>query len=95
MAVVVVRLEPEERPPENENWVLVERESSGRYAASGSAIRHGRGATFCVPVPALENDLEVAIAKASAWAERHQIETVFVREGLPAPKSRNEPGATR
>jgi hypothetical protein len=62
--------------------VLVERDRSGRYAASGSVVEHGRGATFYVPELTLESNLEAAIGKAISWAEEHQLETVYVRETL-------------
>ena len=93
MAVVVVRLEPTESPPEGDNWVLVERNRSGTYIARRSAVRHGRGATFYVPEPPLENVLEAAIEKATTWAEQHQIETVYVREGFLASGDEKETSA--
>ena len=79
MATLIVHIGPDERLPEHGDWVLVERDSSGRYATR-PMIEHGRGATFYVPEPAPESDLEAAIDKATSWAEEHQLETVYVRE---------------
>jgi hypothetical protein len=93
MAVVVVRLRPTERPPEDDDWVLVERDRSGTYVVRRSAVRHGRGATFYVPEPPLENELEAAIEKATTWAEQHQIEAVYVREGFLASDDQEETSA--
>jgi hypothetical protein len=90
VAVVVVRLEPDESPPGGDDWVLVERDRSGSYAARVSVVRHGQGAIFYVAQPALENDLEAALEKATAWAEQHQVETVYVRADFPAPGDRKE-----
>ena len=87
MAIAVVHIGPDEHLPENGDWVLVERDSSGGCAAIGSVVEHGRGASFYVPEPALESDLEAAIDKATSWAEEHQIETVYVRDSLRAHQS--------
>lgn len=80
MAVAIVYLRPNESPRDDHDWVLVEHDRSGTYASGGSAA-HGRGATFYVPTPALEEEIEAAIEKAVRWAEEHEVETVYVREG--------------
>ena len=82
MAILIVHIGPDENLSEHGDWVLVERDSPGRYAAGEPMIEHGRGATFYVSEPALESDLEAAIDKAISWAEEHQLETVYVRETL-------------
>ena len=78
--VDVVRLKPNESPPGDEDCAIVTLDRSGRYAAEGSVVTHSRGATFDVPYPALEGDLEAAIAKAQSWADKHGVNTVYVQE---------------
>ena len=82
MAVVVVQLARNATPPDGQDWVLVERDSLGKYASGDSIVRHGRSATFYVPDAALESELEAAIDKATSWAYRHEIGEVYVREGF-------------
>jgi hypothetical protein len=81
LALIVKNLRETESPPNDQDWVLVERDSSGQYAGSGSVATHSRGATFYVPDPAMEGDLEAALSKARSWAEEHGVGTVYVREG--------------
>ena len=42
-------------------------------------VTHSKGATFYVPHPALEGELETAITKARTWAEKHGVKTVYVQ----------------
>lgn len=89
MAVVVVQVARNASPPAGEDWVLVERDSSGKYARGESIVRHGRGATFYIPDAALESELETVIDKALSWASRHDIGEVYVREAFrPEDKPR-------
>jgi hypothetical protein len=80
VAVAIVYLRPNESLPDDQDWVLVERDNSGAYASGGSAA-HGRGVTFHVPTPAPEEEIEAAIERAVRWAEEHEVGTVYVREG--------------
>jgi hypothetical protein len=80
----IVRLHPSESPPDTEDWALVTRDTSGQFVGSGSVVTHSRGATFYVPIPAMEDELEAAVAKAVAWADEHGVKTVYVQEGINA-----------
>jgi hypothetical protein len=83
----VVRLKADEHLPTDGNWVLVERDQSGKYVASGSVTAHSRGATFYVPEPPLHLESEAAVAKAVLWAERHGVEIVYVREAADSTRT--------
>ena len=62
--------------PEGTNWVLLERTMSGRYAGTG-AVAHAQTATF-QPLPT--DHWDAAISRAVAWADKHGILAVHVRE---------------
>ena len=76
----VVRLKPNQNPSTDEDYAIVARDRSGRYSAEGSVVRHSKGATFYVPYPASEGDLEAALAKAQSWAAEHGIKTIYIQE---------------
>jgi hypothetical protein len=73
----VVYLEPDQSPPEGQDWALVVRNPEGGNSGSGSVV-HGRGATFYVPFPDNEPDQAIAIARAKEWADKNGVPVVYV-----------------
>jgi hypothetical protein len=71
----VIHILPDEKPPEDQDWVLLERTPSGRFVGNGSAA-HAPNVTFRIFPP---EDWDDAIAEAVAWADRHGIPAVHVR----------------
>ena len=65
-----------ENPPEDQDWVLLERTPSGRYVGNGS-VAHAQSAIFRLFPP---EDWKDAISEAVAWADSHGISAVHVRE---------------
>ena len=73
----VVRLEAGEEPPEDEDWVLVVVDVSGRYARGATMVRHRWGATF--QTSGTEADVAITIQHAQAWADMRSIRKVYVQ----------------
>ena len=71
----IIHIRKDEKPPADQDWVLLERTPSGKYAGIGS-VAHAQGANFD---PFLTEDWEAAIARAVAWADSHGIPAVHVR----------------
>jgi hypothetical protein len=74
----VVRLEAGEEPPDNEDWVLVVVDVSGRYAHGATMVRHRRGATF--QTSGAEAEVAIIIQHAQAWADVRSIRKVYVQQ---------------
>jgi hypothetical protein len=74
--VEVVWLKPQEAPPKEGDWALVAEGRDGWPA--GAVTAHPRGMTFHIPQAPSEVDRSEAIARACAWAERNEIDTVYI-----------------
>jgi hypothetical protein len=71
----VIYIRKGDNPPENENWILLERTPLGKYVGNGS-VAHEQSATFYTSSP---EGREAALTRAVAWADDHDIPVVYVR----------------
>jgi hypothetical protein len=71
----IIHISTDEKPPEDQDWVLLERTPSGKYAGIGS-VAHAQGATFD---PFLTEDWEATISRAVDWADSRGIPAIYVR----------------
>ena len=79
--VNIVRLAAHERPPEDEDWVWISRDSSGRYGCAGSAsLVKELGSDLDVPSSAIEVDLNVTVQRAREWAGARNVATIYLSE---------------
>jgi hypothetical protein len=72
----VIYIRKNENPPEDEDWVLLERTPSGKYVGRGS-VAHRQSATFYRPAA---EDREAAISRAIAWADSYGVLAIYVRD---------------
>ena len=73
--VDIIHIRKDEKPPEDQDWVLLERTPSGKYAGIGS-VAHAQGAIFD---PFLTEDWEATISRAVDWADSRGIPAIYVR----------------
>ena len=66
-----------ENPPENADWVLIQKTTGGKYAASGS-VAGKRDATFFTPRP--YDTVAEAIRASKAWCETNDVPVVYVKD---------------
>ena len=77
----IVRLAAHEHPPEDEDWLWIARDSSGRYRCIGSAsLVEELGVAFYVPSSATEVDLNVTVQRAREWADARNVTTIYLSE---------------
>jgi hypothetical protein len=74
--VEVCNLTKRERPPEGEDWVLVE-QAGGRFVANGS-IRQAGAPTLYFRPPAFRT-LDEAVNAARSWAFDNSVPVVYVK----------------
>lgn len=72
----VREIDAHEKPPQDADWVLVERTPSGKFTANGST-GWAKGAAFFRP-PNFETQV-AAISAALAWADENGVPVVYVR----------------
>jgi hypothetical protein len=72
----IIHIRKDEKPPEDQDWVLLERTPSGRYAGIG-CVAHAQGVTFD---PFLTEDWEATISRAVDWADSRGIPAIYVRD---------------
>lgn len=79
--VDIVRLAPHERPPQDEAWLWISREASGRYRCEGSAsLKKELGTAFDEASSADEVDLNVTVERAREWAGARNVATIYLSE---------------
>ncbi len=67
-----------ERPPEDRSWAMVAADRSGDRSGSMDPVEHDCGLTFYIAHPVSEVERSEAIARARAWAESHDVDTVYI-----------------
>jgi hypothetical protein len=75
---IVVRLRPDEQPPNDTGLVLVAEDRSRGFVGMFDQVIHGAGTTFFVPWPYSEREKIATIERATSWADNHQARTVYV-----------------
>ena len=75
--VDVMSLKPGEQPEENEDWLLVTKDSSGRYYIEGGATLGDRAGKL---MSATTMNRQDAIRHATKWAEENEVSVVYVRD---------------
>ena len=77
--VDIVRLAAHERPPQDEAWLWISRDSFDHYRCEGSpSLKKELGTAF--DESATEADLNVLIERAREWAGSHNIATLYLSE---------------
>ena len=77
--VDLVRLAPNERPPQGDAWLWIFRDSSGHYCCEGSpSLKKELGTAF--DQSADEVDLNVTIERAREWAGARNVATIYLSE---------------
>ena len=79
--VDIVRLAAHERPPQDEAWLWISRDSSGHYRCEGSpSLKKELGTAFDEPSSATEVDLNVTVERAREWAGARNVATIYLSE---------------
>ena len=77
--VDLVRLAANERPPQNDAWLWISRDSSGHYRCEGSpSLKKELGTAFDEPLSAIE--LNVLVERAREWAGARNVATIYLSE---------------
>jgi hypothetical protein len=74
----VVWLKASERPPEDRSFALVAADRSAAGPVSDAPVAQGRGMVFYIPQTASEAERSEAIARACTWAQRNDLDVVYV-----------------
>ena len=69
----------QENPPDDADWILVERSPGGKFVASGSIRTSGVGASVPYFAPHVFLTEHAAISAAVTWATEHGYSAVYVR----------------
>lgn len=72
-------IDGQENPPDDADWILVERSPGGEFVASGSIRMNGVGPTVPYFAPHVFLTEHAAISAAVAWAKEHGFSAVYVR----------------
>ncbi|HEY3814056.1 MAG TPA: hypothetical protein VGL66_12595 [Caulobacteraceae bacterium] len=75
----VIQLRAGEEPPEEEYWLTIERDVSGLFFGTGAGRTVDGTAIFYASLPENDQSLELALAAASAWADAHFVEHIYVQ----------------
>ncbi len=70
-------------PPDDADWILVERSAGGEFVASGSIRMNGVGASVPYFAPQVFLTEHAALSAAVAWATEHGYSAVYVRRAAP------------
>ena len=77
--VDLVRLDANERPPPDDAWLWISRDSSGHYRCQGSpSLKKELGIAFDEPSSAA--DLNVMIERAREWAGARNVANIYLSE---------------
>ncbi len=75
-----VWLRPSEEPPDDCCWALVAVHPEG-WRGGGEPVAHRNGVTFYIPDLASEAERSEAIARALVWAQRHEVQAIYMQQG--------------
>ena len=79
--VDLVRLTANERPPADDAWLWISRDTSGHYRCTGSpSLKKELGTAFEDPSTADEVDLNVTVERAREWAGARNVATIYLSE---------------
>jgi hypothetical protein len=78
--VDIVRLAVHERPPQDEAWLWISRDASGRYRCEGSPSLKKELGTALEEASADEVDLNVTVERAREWAGARNVATIYLSE---------------
>jgi hypothetical protein len=74
----VVWLRASERPPEDRSFALVAADRTPEGPVSDAPVTEGQGVVFYIPEAASEAERSEAIARACTWAQRNDLDVVYV-----------------
>ncbi len=77
---------------DGETWMVVECfDNSGRFYGTGEGHKPSGDMVLYAPLSVRDTNLDTALAAATAWAEQHQVETIYVQTDPTAPRHSEEP----
>ena len=92
--VTVKYLEPGAQMPDiadGETWMMVECfDTSGRFYGTGEGRKPSGDMVLYASASEHDTNLDTALAAATAWAEQHQVEAIFVQTDPTAPRHSEE-----
>lgn len=72
---------------DGEPWMVVECfDNSGRFYGTGEGLNQNGDIVLYAALSQHTINLDTALAAATAWAELHQVETVYVQTDPTAPR---------
>jgi hypothetical protein len=79
--VEIVRLGAHERPPPDQDWIWISRDSFGHYRSETSAaLKKELGTALDESSSDAEVDLNVIVERAREWAGARNVATIYLSE---------------
>ena len=65
--------------PEEDCWLIIERDGGGLFFGTGAGKKADGMAVFYASLPEHDQSLELALAAASKWADGHAVPRIYVQ----------------